>query len=88
MSNAWASGGEAVQQVQRVAQNVAHQAQIDIEPHGILHSIIEHVPGGEWTVLSMFLIGVGTTAWWKFGKRVEGFISKIVERQIAKRKQD
>ena len=84
MDTAWA--GQLEQEVAHLEQEMA-QMEMEIEPHGILHTVIENVPGGEWTVLSMFLVGVGTTAWLRFGKRVEGFIGRIVEKQITKRKQ-
>ena len=92
-----AGNPDAVQQIQQTVQNVRRMPPVaqetihievaDIEPHGILHTVIEVVPGGEWTVLSMFLVGVGATAWWRFGNRVEKVIARMIDRQLAKRKQ-
>jgi len=41
-----------------------------VEPHGILHTIIEVVPGGEWTVIGVFLFGLISLGWLKFRKQI------------------
>jgi len=62
--------------------------EVIIESHGILHTIIEIVPGGEWTVLGGFFLGMGTLAWWKFGKHAEGWVIDIVKQRLDKRLND
>jgi len=69
--------------VQHVKQAVAPA---DLEPHGVLHLLLEHIPGGEWIIVGGFLIGMGTVGWWKFGRYVEGWIIAIVKRRMDQRK--
>jgi len=86
--NVWAGQAE---QIQQVAQNVVkHTKQVvapsNVEPHGILHYIIEHVPGGEWTVLGLMAFGASGLLWHKFHTPIENFIWRIVKRKMEQRK--
>lgn len=82
--NAWAGGG--VEQVQHVAQNVAHHTESESASHGILHWIIDVIPGREWTVIGVFLFGASGLIWHRFHKPIENFIWNIVKKEMEQKK--
>ncbi len=85
MSLAWAGGG-GVEQVQHVAQNVAQHTEPEEVSHGVLHWIIEVIPGGEWSVIGLMAFGASGLVWHKFHKQIENFVWLIVKKKMEQRK--
>ena len=77
--DAWA--GEMVQQ-----QMVHHPPAQEELSHGVLHWIIEVIPGGEWTVIGLMAFGASGLIWYKFHRPIENFIWNIVKRKMEQRK--
>lgn len=72
--------------VQHVAQHVATAPVKDEVSHGVLHWIIEVIPGGEWSVIGLMVFGASGLVWHKFHKPIENFIWNIVKKKLDERK--
>ena len=81
-----AGGGEAVQQVKRVVQNVAHHATPETEPHGIVHVMLKLDPWDGWGILGLTLLGGATLLWWHTKKYVHAWVGAVVEKRMKAKK--
>ena len=89
MTPAHAGGGDIAQQVIPQAQHVAQPIPVHEEAsHGLLHWLVEIVPGGEWTVLGVFLFGASGILWHRFHKPIENFVWAIVKKKMDERKKN
>lgn len=69
-------------------QTIHHPLPVPPHEHGPMYWLVEHVPGGEWTVLGLVAFGAGSLAFLKFRKTIVDWMYEAFKRRQKREEKD